>query len=59
MTSLAPNEKSHVLGNFNAYGSMGFIVGPTIGAHLVEFEGGFKSVCVIAAVSFLVNICKF
>ncbi len=56
ITDLAPQLKSHVLGNFNAFGSMGFILGPTIGALLVENEGGFQSVCLLASIAFLVNI---
>jgi hypothetical protein len=50
---------SYVFGNFNAFGSMGFIVGPTVGAHLVVLEGGFKTVCLLAASAFVVNISKF
>jgi len=58
VSDLAPRDKSHVLGNFNAFGSMGFIIGPTVGAHLVEQENGFQSVCFLAAAAFIVNVGK-
>ncbi|CAG7834520.1 unnamed protein product [Allacma fusca] len=56
LADLAPNEKSYVFGNVNAFGSMGYIIGPTIGGHLVAYENGFHNVCYLAAVIFVFNI---
>jgi len=37
---------------------MGFVGGPTVGAHLVEMDNGFHSVCLLAAAAFILNIGK-
>ena len=56
LADLAPNEKSYVLGNVNAFGSMGYIVGPTLGGYLASYENGFQHVSNLAAVIFVLNI---
>lgn len=58
LADLAPNEKSYVLGNVNAFGSMGYIVGPTVGGYLATYKNGFQHVSYLAAIIFVLNIGK-
>jgi len=59
-SDLAPNRKSHVLGNINSFGSIGFILGPMIGSHIVSmYDNGFQKVCTLVAASFFLNIGIF
>ncbi|ODM98667.1 Major facilitator superfamily domain-containing protein 9 [Orchesella cincta] len=55
VSELSTKDKSHVIGNFNAFGSMGFILGPTLGAHIAQLDKGFQIVCYISAAAFLFN----
>lgn len=47
------NERSAVFGKSGAFGSIGFILGPIIGGHIVELENGFFYVCCLTSVIFL------
>lgn len=44
-----------MIGSYNAFASMGFIIGPTVGAHIAQREGGFQTVCLISAGAFIFN----
>ncbi|CAL8111458.1 unnamed protein product [Orchesella dallaii] len=55
VSELSTKDKSHVIGNFNAFGSMGFILGPTLGAHIAQLDNGFQIVCYLSASAFLFN----
>jgi MFS family permease len=48
-------ERSKVQGELNAMGSVGFIIGPTLGGHLVEWGVGFEGVAVISSLIFFLN----
>ncbi|XP_037079213.1 major facilitator superfamily domain-containing protein 9-like [Pollicipes pollicipes] len=49
-----PSERQTAIGWFNAVSSMGFIVGPPIGGHLAELDGGFRLVTLLCASLFCV-----
>ncbi|XP_042204511.1 major facilitator superfamily domain-containing protein 9-like isoform X2 [Homarus americanus] len=52
----SPDERSQVFGKYGGALGLGVIVGPVLGGHLTELEGGgFSLVCNICAVIFLVN----
>ena len=48
-------ERSSVLGHFNASSNIGFILGPVVGGHLAELPGGFRYVACIAGGVFWIN----
>ncbi|KAI8520714.1 transporter [Branchiostoma belcheri] len=50
-------EHSEVFGRFSAFSSMGFIVGPVVGGHLMVTEGGFLLVCLVGSAVFFINLC--
>ena len=42
LTDIYPSEdRSKILGNFNAISSLGFIVGPIIGGHFADLHSGY------------------
>ncbi|KAK7107790.1 major facilitator superfamily domain-containing protein 9-like [Littorina saxatilis] len=56
LADLVPeNKRSAALGNFNAASSMGFIIGPMVGGHVAELQGGFRYVAFIAGAIFWIN----
>ena len=52
---LGPVERSKVQEELNAWGSVGFIIGPTLAGHLVEWGGGFECLTMLTSVIFLIN----
>lgn len=50
-----PDDHSHVFGQFNSISSLGFILGPIIGGHLADFDGGFFLLSLITAFIFFIN----
>jgi len=44
-----------VLGNFNAFSSLGFVIGPLIGGHLAMESNGFSKVTVLTGCIFVIN----
>lgn len=55
VSELSSKDKSYVIGNFNAFGSMGFILGPTLGAHIAQLDNGFQYVCYLSCAAFVIN----
>lgn len=54
---LIPKENySTVLAYSVSIGSLGFVIGPMIGGHLIMNENGFLHVCTLTAILFLINI---
>jgi MFS family permease len=53
---LPPSERASAFGRSAAWGSLGFIIGPTLGGHLSEFNNGFTYVCVLTSLLFVINI---
>jgi len=49
------SDQSKNIGYFNAASSLGFIVGPAIGGHIAEWEGGFYIVALLTALTFFIN----
>ncbi|CAL1544949.1 unnamed protein product [Lymnaea stagnalis] len=52
---VANDRLSAVLGNFNSFSSIGFVIGPIVGGHLAESSGGFMLVALVASSSFILN----
>ena len=51
-----PEQRAVVYGNFNAYSSFGFIVGPAIAGHVMEWSKfGFALACCLAGFLFLLS----
>lgn len=48
-------EYSRNIGIFNAASSIGFIVGPAVGGHIAQREGGFYIASLLAGTIFLIN----
>lgn len=48
-------DRPRVFGQYNACSSMGFIIGPLIGGHLAEADGGFYRVATITSSLFFLN----
>ncbi|CAH1224761.1 MFSD9 [Branchiostoma lanceolatum] len=58
LADIVPKAKhSEVFGRFSAFSSMGFIVGPVVGGHLMVMEGGFLLVCLAGSALFFINLC--
>ncbi|XP_014783410.1 major facilitator superfamily domain-containing protein 9 isoform X2 [Octopus bimaculoides] len=53
--AVPPSEQSSVLGTYNSFSSIGFIVGPTLGGHIAELPGGFFLMANLAGIIFLLN----
>ena len=52
---VSPTQQAEIMGHFNSFSSMGFIVGPVIGGHLAESAGGFSLVAITAGTVFFIN----
>ncbi|XP_056281056.1 major facilitator superfamily domain-containing protein 9 isoform X1 [Pseudoliparis swirei] len=52
---VSESERPLVMGHFNAASSVGFILGPMVGGHLTEHEGGFYISAFTCAAIFLTN----
>lgn len=52
---VSEKERSAVLGHFNAASSVGFILGPLVGGHVAELQGGFFYSACIAGFIFVLN----
>lgn len=50
------SEQSTKMGHFNAASSIGFILGPSVGGHIAEMEGGFYLVALLAGAIFFINL---
>ncbi|RUS79911.1 hypothetical protein EGW08_012325, partial [Elysia chlorotica] len=50
-----PLAQATLLGNFNSFSAIGFIVGPVVGGHMAETEAGFSLVACTAGLVFLLN----
>ena len=48
-------DQPKVLGNFNAFSSLGFVIGPLIGGHLAMQSDGFAKVTFLTGCIFVVN----
>ncbi|XP_035686485.1 major facilitator superfamily domain-containing protein 9-like [Branchiostoma floridae] len=58
LADIVPKAKhSEVFGRFTAFSSMGFIVGPVVGGHLMVTDGGFLLVCLAGSAVFFINLC--
>ena len=55
---VSTKDQLAVQGRLVSFGAVGFIVGPAIGGHMAELEGGFYYVCVIVMVFFWTNFGK-
>lgn len=44
-----------VFGNFNAFSSLGFVIGPLIGGHLAMHSNGFRKVTILTGSIFVIN----
>ncbi|GAB1609198.1 major facilitator superfamily domain-containing protein 9-like [Argonauta hians] len=49
------SRQSSVLGTYNSFSSIGFIVGPTLGGHIAERPGGFFLMANLAGLIFVIN----
>ncbi|GFS04370.1 major facilitator superfamily domain-containing protein 9 [Elysia marginata] len=49
------SNQSTLLGNFNSFSAIGFIIGPVVGGHMAELKGGFSLVACTAGFVFLFN----
>ena len=52
--SLSVNHP-RVLGNFNAFSNLGFVIGPLIGGHLAMHSNGFSKVATLTGTIFMIN----
>ncbi|XP_055981074.1 major facilitator superfamily domain-containing protein 9 [Sorex fumeus] len=52
---VSEQERPTVMGQFNTASSMGFILGPVVGGHLTELDGGFYLTAFICFFIFLLN----
>lgn len=52
---VSEKERPMVIGHFNTASSLGFILGPVVGGHLTEFEGGFYLTAFLCFSIFLLN----
>ncbi|EEZ97676.1 major facilitator superfamily domain-containing protein 9 isoform X2 [Tribolium castaneum] len=51
-----PSDRASAFGRSTAFGSLGFIIGPTLGGHLIERKNGFFHVCLFTSVLFIINV---
>ena len=49
------SDHARVFGRFQSASSMGFIVGPVLGGHLVDSPGGFGLVAMTTSIVFVAN----
>ena len=55
-----PRERQvSAYGHTAGLGMLGFVVGPTIGGHIIEYPNGFLLVCYLTSVLFLINVGKY
>lgn len=60
IADIVPKEKqTEVYGRSTAISSIGFIIGPIVGGHLIELSHGFSYVCTLTAILFVINIALF
>ena len=60
LAEITPHEeRPRVFGRFNAFASIGFIIGPLFGGPLSEYEGGFYRVAACTAAIFYVNLGEY
>lgn len=60
IADIVPKDKqTEVYGRSTAVSSIGFIVGPIVGGHLIELPNGFSYVCILTAILFVINIVLF
>uniref|UniRef100_A0A1B6DT32 Major facilitator superfamily (MFS) profile domain-containing protein n=1 Tax=Clastoptera arizonana TaxID=38151 RepID=A0A1B6DT32_9HEMI len=52
---IPPDDQSKSHGKLNAIASLGFVIGPAIGGHIVEMNNGFTLVCLTTCLIFLLN----
>ncbi|XP_054976593.1 major facilitator superfamily domain-containing protein 9 isoform X2 [Sorex araneus] len=52
---VSEQERPTVMGQFNTASSMGFILGPVVGGHLTELDGGFYLTAFLCSSIFLLN----
>ncbi|KAJ9581713.1 hypothetical protein L9F63_023101 [Diploptera punctata] len=56
LTDVVPSkDQLAVQGRLVSFGAVGFIVGPAIGGHMAELDGGFYYVCVAVMIFFWIN----
>ena len=48
-------DQMGVLGRNNAISTMAFILGPSIGGHILELDHGFLIICMATTIIFLIN----
>lgn len=56
MDLVEKDEHSSTFARSVSIGTMGFVVGPTIGGHLIVLENGFFYICTLTSLLFLINI---
>lgn len=56
--SVKTQDRSALLGRFNAISNIGFILGPVVGGHLIEFPTGFYLIAALTSSIFVVNLGK-
>lgn len=56
LSDVSPSiDHPKVFGNFNAFSSLGFVIGPLIGGHLAMQSNGFSRVTALTGCIFLIN----
>lgn len=56
LSDVSPSiDHPKVFGNFNAFSSLGFVIGPLIGGHLAMQSNGFSRVTTLTGFIFLIN----
>lgn len=54
---LIPKDSySKVFAQSVSIGSLGFVIGPMIGGHLIMLDNGFTYVCLLTSILFLINL---
>lgn len=53
---IPPYKQAGAYGKLAAISGVGFIVGPVVGGHIIDYEHGFSFVTIIIMVCFLINI---
>lgn len=56
LSELLPKTKhSLAFGRYNAYSSLGFILGPLVGGHIADSEAGYNTIAMVTAAIFFVS----
>ncbi|KAL9968797.1 hypothetical protein ACROYT_G020925 [Oculina patagonica] len=56
LSDVSPSvDHPKVFGNFNAFSSLGFVIGPLIGGHLAMHSNGFRKVTILTGSIFVIN----